>query len=384
VLVRGDRTVDLSINAAVATNTVIRTTGTLKAGTETVTNLSSDAGAFNFVGNPYQAPVDLSQVLSSSTNVNPNFVYFWDPTLNTRGGYITVDVPANSPNLTSDFNKFVQPNSSFFISTLANGPASMIFEESHKNVDEESLNIFSAPNNDGSINIKLFESTEFSQNMRERDAVIMSVNASSNNIVNELDALKLTNIDENIAIQHTDKLLSIEKRQPLQDGDVVKLYTSNYRALQYELNIQIDGVLTQAYLKDTYLNSYTLLNTTGTGVTTYSFTIDQNVAESMNVNRFQIEFSNVTLSTDDVIENNFTIYPNPTNDLLINITGVNSEMEFKLFNMLGQEIKMNSQSSISFDSNSAHINLPKSLVNGTYIITITDGNNKSSHKVIIE
>ncbi|MEP1855435.1 MAG: hypothetical protein ABJJ08_07745, partial [Nonlabens ulvanivorans] len=121
LFVRGDRTTDLSINTAVATNTVLRATGSLKTGAETVTNLSSIAGEFNFVGNPYQAPVDLSQVLGASTNLNSNFVYFWDPTINTRGSYVTVDISNNTSNISSGFNNYLQPNSAFFVTTLNNG-----------------------------------------------------------------------------------------------------------------------------------------------------------------------------------------------------------------------------------------------------------------------
>ncbi|MEP4029593.1 MAG: PQQ-dependent sugar dehydrogenase, partial [Nonlabens ulvanivorans] len=284
LFVRGDRTTDLSINTAVATNTVLRATGSLKTGAETVTNLSSIAGEFNFVGNPYQAPVDLSQVLGASTNLNSNFVYFWDPTINTRGSYVTVDISNNTSNISSGFNNYLQPNSAFFVTTLNNGSTSLTFEENNKEVNQQALNIFSVPINNSRLKIQLFESTEFAQGSRERDAVILNVNATSSNLVNSRDALKFTNIDENISIKNAGQLLSIENRQSIQDGDNIDLIATNFRSSQYDFNISIEGIITPAYLYDSFLDSYTALSSNGS--TTYSFTIDSSIPESVNENRF--------------------------------------------------------------------------------------------------
>lgn len=382
LFVRGDRTTDLSINTAVATNTVLRATGSLKTGTETVTNLSSIAGEFNFVGNPYQAPVDLSQVLGASTNLNSNFVYFWDPTINTRGSYVTVDISNNTSNVSSGFNNYLQPNSAFFVTTLNNGSTSLTFEENNKEVNQQVLNIFSVPINNSRLKIQLFESTEFAQGSRERDAVVLNVNATSSNLVNSRDALKFTNIDENISIKNGGQLLSIENRQSIQDGDNINLIATHYRSSQYDLNILIEGIITPAYLYDSFLNSYTALSSNGS--TTYSFTIDSSIPESVNENRFQIKFSNVTLSNDNFnLVNEISVYPNPTNDHTIHISGLKSDANFKLSNMLGQEIKIDPQS-INTIGNTLKINLPITLKKGTYIMNIMDANRLSSHKIILD
>ncbi|MEP2913993.1 MAG: T9SS type A sorting domain-containing protein, partial [Nonlabens ulvanivorans] len=382
LFVRGDRTTDLSINTAVATNTVLRATGSLKTGAETVTNLSSIAGEFNFVGNPYQAPVDLSQVLGASTNLNSNFVYFWDPTINTRGSYVTVDISNNTSNISSGFNNYLQPNSAFFVTTLNNGSTSLTFEENNKEVNQQALNIFSVPINNSRLKIQLFESTEFAQGSRERDAVILNVNATSSNLVNSRDALKFTNIDENISIKNAGQLLSIENRQSIQDGDNIDLIATNFRSSQYDFNISIEGIITPAYLYDSFLDSYTALSSNGS--TTYSFTIDSSIPESVNENRFQIKFSNVTLSNDNFnLVNEISVYPNPTDDHTIHISGLKDEANFILSNMLGQEIKIDPQS-ISSIGNTLKINLPITLKKGTYIMNIMDANRLSSHKIILD
>ncbi|EAS18872.1 hypothetical protein BBFL7_00317 [Flavobacteria bacterium BBFL7] len=382
LFIRGDRTTDLSNNTAVATNTVLRATGSLKTGTETVSNLSSIAGEFNFVGNPYQAPVDLNEVLSVSTNLNSNFVYFWDPTINTRGSYVTVDISNNTSNVSSGFNNYLQPNSAFFVTTLNNGSTSLTFEENNKEVNQQALNIFSVPINNSRLKIQLFESTEYAQGSRERDAVVLNVNATSSNLVNSRDALKFTNIDENISIKNGGQLLSIENRQSIQDGDNIDLIATNYRSSQYDLNISIEGIITPAYLYDSFLNSYTALSSNGS--TTYNFTIDSSIPESVHENRFQIKFSNVTLSNDNFnLDNKVSVYPNPTDDHTIHISGLKDEANFKLSNMLGQEIKIDPQS-ISSIGNTLKINLPITLKKGTYIMNIMDANQLSSHKIILD
>src|SRR5690606_18453035 len=92
LMVRGDRSIDVTSNTAIPTNTVLRTTGTLYTGTFATTDFNENAGAFNFFGNPYPATVDMDAVLTAATNINTNSYYIWDPNMGTRGAYITVDL----------------------------------------------------------------------------------------------------------------------------------------------------------------------------------------------------------------------------------------------------------------------------------------------------
>ncbi|MBB4119897.1 putative outer membrane repeat protein, partial [Mesonia hippocampi] len=52
--VRGDRSIDVTSNAATPTATTLRAKGSLHTGNFSLSNLSGTAGGFNFVGNPYQ------------------------------------------------------------------------------------------------------------------------------------------------------------------------------------------------------------------------------------------------------------------------------------------------------------------------------------------
>lgn len=382
LLVRGDRTVDLTSNTSTATNTTLRATGNLATGTRTFNGLSSAAGAFNFVGNPYQAPVDLSQVLTASTNLNPNFVYFWDPTVNARGAYVTVDVPNNVSSVSSDFNKYAQPHTAFFTTTLLNGAASITFEETHKNSNEPEINVFSSPAHAVTLNVKLFEATAFAAGARERDGVRINFSSTGNNGIDAFDATKFGNIDENLSVITNGTRLSIENRALVVDDETIQFSINNYRATQYVLRVQMDDIHIPAYLYDAMDQSYTSIP--ASGYFTYPFTVNPSNALSIADDRFQIKFSTVTLSNNSFnVTQKLRVYPNPTTNHTIYVDGLTAIENVKLFTMIGQEIHI-SKEMTSFNGQTMTVNLPQSLTRGTYILRIGSGNNQQVQKVIID
>jgi hypothetical protein len=92
LMVRGDRSINYFTNTPEPTATTLRTRGTLKIGSHTVSGLSTTANTPNFIGNPYQSPIDIEDVLTASTNVNTTYYYVWDPKVggtNGRGAFVT-------------------------------------------------------------------------------------------------------------------------------------------------------------------------------------------------------------------------------------------------------------------------------------------------------
>ena len=67
LLVRGDRSVDLTDNDATPTTTTLISTGDLQVGTvtEEFPNATSSSTTFAFVANPYQSRIDVSEVLTA-------------------------------------------------------------------------------------------------------------------------------------------------------------------------------------------------------------------------------------------------------------------------------------------------------------------------------
>uniref|UniRef100_UPI000FDB51D0 BspA family leucine-rich repeat surface protein n=1 Tax=Psychroflexus aestuariivivens TaxID=1795040 RepID=UPI000FDB51D0 len=91
--VRGDRTIDLTGNDA-ENETTLRATGNLKIGDVLVDNLGENTDDFSFIGNPYQATVDMNSL--SYNNLSPDFYWVWDPNMNEDGAYVTVDLSDGS------------------------------------------------------------------------------------------------------------------------------------------------------------------------------------------------------------------------------------------------------------------------------------------------
>ncbi|MBB4118810.1 hypothetical protein GGR32_001090, partial [Mesonia hippocampi] len=145
--VRGDRSIDVTSNAATPTATTLRAKGSLHTGNFSLSNLSGTAGGFNFVGNPYQATVDMSQVAIQSTNIATNYYWVWDPNLNTEGAYTTVDLSNGSPlPTTSAANQYLQPGQAAFLATANNANASILFKEENKATSQSPTNVFNVYN----------------------------------------------------------------------------------------------------------------------------------------------------------------------------------------------------------------------------------------------
>lgn len=79
------------------------------------------------------------------------------------------------------------------------------------------------------------------------------------------------------------------------------------------------------------------------------------------------------LSTNEVVKDKFSVYPNPATDVL-NITKVSNKAKFEIHNAVGQLVKGG-----TIDNNQVRV---ADLVKGTYIITIKDGSISESVKFI--
>lgn len=382
MLVRGDRTVDLTNNAATPSNTTLTATGNLVTGNVTDGSLSAVAGEFNFVGNPYQAPVDLSTVLAGSNNVSSSFVYLWDPAINTRGAYVTVDVSANSSNNASSLmDKYLQPNTSFFISTLADGAASVSFTESDKDITAGFSNSARNSATTGSISVQLYEQTELQNGMSARDGVVVRFDPASSNGVDGNDAIKFSNLDETLSFMNGTDKLSIENRFTPQDNETLFLDIVTYRAVDYALSLDVTTVGLPVYLKDNFLGSYTLLND---GNNIYNYSIQSTDASSSAANRFEIKFSNAVLSLEELDMVEFTIYPNPTSankTIYLSGTGVETIKSASLYNMLGQQII--NWNEIDASNNEAQLDLGNNLKVGNYILQIKNASGITTSKQLI-
>jgi hypothetical protein len=122
------------------------------------------------------------------------------------------------------------------------------------------------------------------------------------NSVDRNDAQKLTNQDENISINQSGTLLSIEKRQLYNAATEIAISTSNYVRQQYTVQLSWSNPIDngfQAQLVDNYTNTTTPIAFSGN--TNYSYTVDNAIAASKAADRFKIVFvPNATLPVSGI------------------------------------------------------------------------------------
>ncbi len=350
LFVRGDRSVDLTDNETQPTNTILRATGNLALGDHLQNDLSQVADSYNFIGNPFQAIVNMNEVLENSTNLNPYYYYVWDPNMNTRGGYVTVALPFGVNSIASEANQFLQPGQAAFVRTLNAGETSILFEQNDKAPFQNATNVFRGMLNEetnASINLQMFEGQAFLNNDSPADGFRVNFEIDGNNEILPNDAPKMGNVDENIALLiGGNNYLSIANREMPVNEETIELFTNQYRYNNYIFKIELNGFPqnTTAFLKDDFLQIQTeLINNT---VNFIDFEVDENMEESMAPNRFSFLFTVNDLSANENIFPSITIYPNPVKNgrFFILLPKISSgKAIISLFNGMGQEVFKQSQ-----------------------------------------
>ncbi|QSS98138.1 T9SS type A sorting domain-containing protein [Psychroflexus sp. ALD_RP9] len=372
LMVRGDRTIDLADNEAPATATTLSATGTLHTGSYTPT-LASEANNYSFVGNPYQAVVDFNAV--TTTNLT-GYLYVWDASIagaNGNGGYTVVDASDGSEAAPSPYssaaNQYIMPGQAFFVQNNASGNGSITFEEADKATGQAQVSIFSTYTN-FYINSRLYKASALQNGEMESDAIGLRFNENYTTIGSDEDASKLANPGENYAIVNNG-FKSIDKQNIPTDGHQVDLLMMNYEDTAYSLTFNLGNQpeTLKVYLNDSYLNTQTEL----TESTTYDFTVDANVPESIDQNRFHLSFEEVPLNNQSFDAGQVRLYPNPVvHQLQIELPASVEINSVQVFNTLGQQVLTTTQSQVDVSQ----------LASGVYVVELETTKGKVSKKII--
>lgn len=389
LMVRGDRSIDMSTNTPVPTITTLRTSGTLKIGTYTNTNLSSSANGYNFIGNPYQSAVDMSGVLANSSNLNSNFYYVWDPKVggaNGRGAYVTYTFAGNTNTVSgSAVNQYLQPMQACFIKTLDNGAASITFNESDKylatNENVYKTQATKTNTTTTSLRLTLFEKEAFTNLQTPADGALLLFNDNYSNSVDSNDANKMSNLDETMSVLVDNTKLSIGSFQYPQESTVFPIIIDQYRYTNYTLVAKLDnysGLI--PYIHDKFSQTYTEVNSS----VNYTFSVDASNVQSSANNRFEVVYkTGSSLGIPDFTTESVSLYPNPSTNSKFNLQLPleADNVNIKMYNILGQEIavKLN-----EINSNTIHCETASSLPAGLYQVVITKDNSKIIKKWIKE
>ncbi len=331
LFLRGDRSTNMNLfNTNVAPNpiplpssaTTLRATGTIVQGTVTsfTNGLSSAAGGFSLITNPYPAAIDWAAVHAASSNLN-NYYSYWDPKLGFRGGFVTVNT-GGTPSLASFATNIIQSGQAFFVTTTANGAPTISIQESHKIGPSLTANnvhvIFKANMTvDDMVSTKVKGSslvwenyqtnqqqttstipefrmslyyTEASGTKRLTDGAVALFDNQYSSTLDNNDAVDAPNWDENIAITRNGQNLAIESRAALSENDTLAINMSGMKSMGYELQFQgsnFGSTLLQPMLIDNHLNSLTPLSLTQS--TTVPFTVTAAPA-TFSRDRFKVIF----------------------------------------------------------------------------------------------
>ena len=391
LFIRGDRNYDLSSEPADSPNSDVklRATGSLAVGSQTF-SLNPNQDLYSFVGNPYQAIVNMNTVMSNTntSNVNTNFYWVWDPNMSQRGAYVAVDLSSgalSNPNSidvsSSEANEFVMPGQSFFVQTLSNGAADLEFTEATKDVSQNPTQVFS-DNEITSINLRLYKTADFNNGEMESDALGINFSTDASNAVDQFDAAKFFNPDENLARSQNGELLSIEKRNMPAVNESLALFTNGYTVDNYTFVITLSNLSTDAtaYLVDAYTGDQILLSD---GENQISFSVDQNIPGSIVTDRFSITFDVDTFGVDDQqLTNDFKVYPNPVDNAEVNIQipNIKGEAKISLYNMVGQRVMT---SSSTFNNGTTSLNIGEQ-ASGVYFLEVNQANENLKKQIIIK
>jgi len=267
------------------------------------------------VGNPYASTINITKVISTSTGIEPNKFWVWDPKLTGQygvGGYVSytdgVIVPHPTPSYPDSTSVLmVQSGQAFMVQLDAlSDTALMKFTEADKDSAQSDVfglgNAVPFPAVYTNLMVPLSDS---SLSLIDGVGAAFSNNFSEN--IDAKDAAKQWNFNENIALSRNSHYLAIELRpMPIAtDTLFFKLYLKQQQPYTLQiLSHKARGVI-QAWLVDKYLSVQKEINLSD--ISLYNFTPNSDTNSYRN--RFMIVFK--ALVKDSSIFNQPSRSPTP-------------------------------------------------------------------------
>lgn len=377
LFVRGDRQVDLGSNSS-SSATVLRATGELHQGDFVITGNNHDAGDVLFITNPYQCAIDLKDILeNSSSNVNSNYFYLYDPAAAEFGAYITYNV-YNQTTLDSntDVNQYLQPGQAVQVLAMAPNPTVTI-NEGHKAPGNHTTT--QRPVLTDKIVVQLYTTENYTNQGPVHDSFGIYFDSDYSNEINMYDAVKPMNFYENLGIDHDGAYYSIEQREMPQTGEVYQLYSAGYTHSDYTLKLMMEGLDEYLiYLDDHYTGNSTLFVE---GEVAYAFEVNNDPLSSAS-DRFSIRVEESFLSVEDSLFAGVSMYPNPVygDSFTIQVPNLSGEEAIvTISDLLGREIQTTLE---TLSGNALQVDLTQRLDNGIYLVSISVQGETKTFKLI--
>ena len=386
LFVRGSRAVHLEWATSAPTDpTIIRETGTLNNNTYTKA-FTSGGSDYLFMGNPFASSINLANVMSASSGISTNKFWVWDPALNGSygvGGYVTYDngimvpVSPNYPTATT----IIQGEQGFMVQSNATS-ALLVFRQSCKVATEADIFGKPAPVKNQYVYVNLMLHSADSLLLVDGTAAIFGANFS--NAIDQDDAIKFPNQNENIAMLRFNRRMAIEARPiPLLTDTLFLRMTYLGSGEPYALLIKPSNTPNgmQAWLIDKYLNTTTPVKSSDT--TLYDFTANY-YDTTTYMRRFMIVYHRGFIATPTPVKNNeavaktlngsINILPNPVtgNSFQINLVNIaKGNYKAEIYSSDGK-ILLRKYFEHAGGNNTYNTNLPPGTAAGIYTVLVTN------------
>ena len=292
LFIRGDRTI--TTTAQSATPLTLRSTGKIYSPSNPPDSVVVPTGKFQSVGNPYASTIDFSSMVSTSSNIDSNYYYVWDPlfqTSNGFGAYQTISrlsgaVPGGTANYAFgvQYTK-IQSGQAVFVRSIGALNGKVKFAENNKISGNQ--NVF---RNTGVTTFSSLRSFLLSAEGKMIDGNLLNIDSQFSNLIDANDATKLNNFGENFGIRNYNKILSIETKESLNDADTIFYNLANLKPQNYQFRVvpeNMQSLMLSAYLVDKFTGIQTPLSLTDTNL--ISINVNANPA-SYSFDRFYIVF----------------------------------------------------------------------------------------------
>lgn len=303
VFVRGDRGApNTSGTTNPATATILRIKGNVRTGDQGFTlPIRVGAQGFQSVGNPYPSRINFRSILK--TNMVEDAFTAWNP--NKPGSYNVGAFETyiwNGANYAripgGEIRNEIESGEAFFVQNndvVATG--AMTIQEGNKTIGSSvQSRIDPLARVQSKLEVNMYTASALDTNRTYlTDGVVINFNDAFSRGIDNMDARKIGNISDNLAIKNSNYLLVAERRPTLVALDSIQLNISGMRVTSYYLDIIptfLPYLTLEAKLWDRFLNSFTPVSLTTN--TSYRFNITANVA-SQAANRFVILFTQASV-----------------------------------------------------------------------------------------
>ncbi|HEX8331268.1 MAG TPA: T9SS type A sorting domain-containing protein [Segetibacter sp.] len=299
LFLRGDR----SVTSGTAVPTVLRPTGTLRTGTQSLTVKGTNTQKFTLLGNPYASPIDFEQVILNADNNTKIYERFWiwaadqgsfgAYRLVNRTGTNTYEVipsPYNIAGTTGTTAQHIQSSQGFFVESQLTADATITVEENDKSNPSSVYSVFRTGNTNEKLNINL-NHLNADNTTTLADGVQAKYDSDFSASIADEDIQKPNNFNENLAIQRSGSYLIVEGRPLVNSTDTtyLNLWNTTQRSYQFQLKAEnFNSSSLSAFLVDKYLSTSKDINLHG-DVTSINFAVNGDAA-SRALDRFMIVY----------------------------------------------------------------------------------------------